>query len=509
MELFIELLRAIFDWKVLSFTFAGTFVGIVAAAIPGFTIVMAVVLVFPFTFAMTPLEGLSTLMGVYVGGYSGGQIAGILLGIPGTPSSVCTIFDGYPMAQSGRAGEALGLGIFSSFIGGLIGAAVLILFIHPIGKLALKFGPWEMFSLILFSLTLIASLGSQSFFKGLFGGVLGLFLATIGMDPLSAKFRFTFGFHELDGGISFMPLLIGLFAFPHLLKAVDSYRQQKFKTDDDPNILSTDQLKIPYKVVFKHLRANWINLIRSGLIGSFVGALPGEGGTVANFLSYDQAKRYAKNPEEFGTGSPAGVIASEAGNNGTAGGTLIPTLTLGVPGSAVAAVLLGVLMVHSIPPGPGLFKNEPILVYGLFAVFVISHFMMLAIQLGIGSYFFLRVAKTPMRIMVPLVLILCTVGSLALNNQVMDIWTFFISGILGYLLDKAGYPLAPIVIGIILGPIAETNLRQAFSTNPDWILFFTRPISVTFILLTLVSMWFSFIQITKGQKGLKSLVSKH
>ena len=492
----------------MSFTFIGTFVGIVAAAIPGFTIVMAVVLVFPFTFAMSPLEGLSTLMGVYVGGYSGGQIAGILLGIPGTPSSICTVFDGYPMAQQGRAGEALGLGIFASFFGGLMGAMVLILFIHPIGSLALMFGPWEMFSLILFSLTLIASLGSQSFFKGLLGGVLGLFLATIGMDPLSGKMRFTFGFHEIDGGVSFMPLLIGLFAFPHLIKAVVAHRQKKFESSGSSGSLSNEQLKIPYRKVFNHLKANWINLIRSGLIGSFVGALPGEGGTVANFLSYDQAKRYAKNPDEFGTGSPAGIIASEAGNNGTAGGTLIPTLTLGVPGSAVAAVLLGVLMVHSIPPGPGLFKNEPILVYGLFAVFVIAHFIMLAIQLVIGSRFFLRVAKTPTHIMVPLVLVLCTVGSLALNNQVVDIWTFFVFGILGYLLDKAGYPLAPIVIGIILGPIAETNLRQAFSTSPEWTLFFTRPISIGFILLTLVSSWFSLHQVAKGKKGLKALLNR-
>ncbi len=504
MAFLIDILTATLQLKLMLLTFIGTFVGIVAAAIPGFTIVMAVVLVFPFTFAMDPLEGLSTLMGVYVGGYSGGQIAGILLGIPGTPSSICTVFDGYPMAQKGRPGEALGIGIFASFFGGLMGAVVLITFIRPISTLGLKFGPWEMFSLVLFSLTLIASLGGKSFFKGLFGGTLGLFLATIGMDPLTGKQRFTFGFDALDGGVSLMPVLIGLFAFTHLMKAVSAGKDGAYDSAARTRF-TPESLKIPYAAVFGHLKRNWLNTIRSGLIGSFVGALPGEGGTVANFLSYDQAKRYSKNRDFFGTGCPDGIIASEAGNNGTAGGTLIPTLTLGVPGSAVAAVMLGVLMVHNIPPGPGLFRNEPILVYGLFVTFVIAHFFMLFIQLAIGSRFFLRIAITPTHILVPLVLILCAIGSLALNNQVFDIWVFFVCGILGYFIDKAGYPLAPIVIGLILGPIAESNLRQAISTDPNWLLFFTRPISLFFVVFTLLSSVFALIQTQRGKKGLKAL----
>ena len=504
MDLFIAVLIEVLQLKLMLLTFLGTVVGIVAAAIPGITITMAIVLTFPFTFTMTPIEGLSTLMGVYVGGYSGGLISGILLGIPGTPSSICTVFDGHPMARKGEAGKALGLGILSSFFGGLIGVLMLIIFVIPIGNFALKFGPWEMFSLILFSLTLIASLSSGSFSKGLIGGALGLFLGTIGMDAYSGYLRFTFGFSELNGGLSFLPVLIGLFAFTHLINAVSESKKDR-KASGTESFLKTG-VKIPYRDVFKHLKTDWFNVLRSGLIGSFIGALPGAGGAIANFISYDQAKKYSKNFQEFGKGCPEGVVASEAGNSGTAGGTLIPTLALGIPGSAVAAVMLGVLMVHSIPPGPGLFRNQPLLVYALFAASIIAHFFMLAIQLGIGSRFFLRIAATRINILVPMVIVMCVVGCLALNNQMFDVWTFFVFGIMGYVLDKCGYPLATIIIGLILGPIAETNLRQAISTNPDVSLFLIRPISLSFLVLTLISVVFSFYQMRKGKAGLKDFL---
>ena len=388
---------------------------------------------------------------------------------------------------------------------GLVGAIVLVIFIIPISNFGLKFGPWEMFSLILFSLTLIASLSSGSFYKGLAGGAFGLFLGTIGMDPVSGYLRFTFGFSELNGGLSFLPVLIGLFAFTHLLNAVSEHKKRKEQGEESESFLESS-IKIPYQEVFKQMKENWLNVIRSGLIGSFIGALPGAGGTIANFISYDQAKKYSKNYEQFGKGCPEGIVASEAGNNGTAGGTLIPTLALGIPGSPVAAVMLGVLMVHSIPPGPGLFKNEQMLVYGLFTTFIISHFFMLFIQLGIGSRFFLKIAATQTNILVPVVLVLCVVGSLALNNQVFDVWTFFIFGVIGYLLSKSGYPLAPIIIGLILGPIAETNLRQAISTDPNVLLFFTRPISLFFVILMVISIGFSFYQMSKGQEGLESFL---
>jgi len=507
MDFMFELLGAVLDFKLMAYVFIGTFFGIVAGAIPGFTILMAIILVFPFTFSMTPLEGLSTMIGVYVGGGAGGQVSGILLGIPGTPSSICTVFDGYPLAQKGKAGLALGLGIFGSFFGGLIGVLSLVFLLKPAAEFGLLFGPWEMFSLVLFSLTLIASLGDKSLIKGLLGGVFGLILAAIGIDDTGGTLRFTFGLPSLTTGISLLPTLVGLFAFPHLLKAVEK-RHELSQAQGGEGLLGTQDLRIPYREVFKNLGKYWTCVLRSGTIGAFVGALPGEGGTVANFLSYDQAKRFSKTPEQFGEGTPEGVIASEAGNSGTAGGSMIPTLALGVPGSATAAVMMGVLMVHSIPPGPGLFKNEPILVYGLFLTFFIAHFFMIFIQCAAGGRFFLRVAALPMPMLIPVVFMLCAIGSLALNNQISDVWLFFVFGIVGYILDKADFPLPPIVIGLILGEMFEGNLRQALSSDPDWTLFFTRPISGVLMALTVLSLAFTIRQIRKNKKGLKSMLNK-
>jgi putative tricarboxylic transport membrane protein len=408
------------------------------------------------------------------------------------------------MARQGRAGEALGLGIFASFFGGLVGAAVLVIFLKPMAEFGLEFGPWELFSLVLFSLTLIASLGGQSFFKGLFGGFLGLSLAMIGMDHMGGTLRLTFGFPELNNGLSLLPVLVGLFGLPHLVKGLGAASGGGSESTG----ISDREIRIPYGKVLREIRANWWNILRSGLIGSFVGALPGEGGSVANFLSYDQAKRYSRRGAEFGTGCSEGVVASEAGNNGTAGGAMIPTLTLGIPGSASTAVMLGVLMVHSIPPGPGLFKGQPMLIYGLFVSFIIAHFFMLLIQLGAGSRFFLRIASIPQYLLIPAVLLMCAIGSFALNNRMFDIWIFFAFGMIGYIMDKADYPLAPVIIGLILGSMCEVNLRQALSTDPEWMLFFTRPISLAFLVLTVLSSVISLVQTRKGKKGLKGILGR-
>lgn len=495
MEFLVELASQAFSLNVMFLAFIGTLVGIVAAAIPGFTILMAIVLVFPFTFAMSPLEGLSTLIGVYVGGFSGGQISGILLGIPGTPSSICTVFDGYPMAKQGRAGEALGLGIFASFFGGIIGGIVMVLFIKPVSEFGLLFGPWELFGLIFFSLTLIASLGGRSFFKGMASGFLGLVMAMVGTDNTGGLVRFTFDVPELIAGFSLLPVLVGLFALPSLLAGMQTPKKLTVKSE-----FHDHEVRIPYRKVFQQLRKNWLNLIRSSLFGSFVGALPGEGGSVANFLAYDQAKRYSKTPEQFGKGCPDGVVASESGNNACAGGGLIPTLALGIPGTAADAVLLGVLMVHSIPPGPALFKDSAMLVYGLFVVYFVAHFFMIAIQLGAGSRLFLRLTQCPQWGMIPIVLLMCAIGCFALNNQTFDIWLFVLLGVVGFIMDRAGYPLAPVVIGLLLGGMCEENLRQAFSIDSDWTLFFTRPISGFFMALTALSIVYCAWQYQKSKK---------
>ncbi|MCT8467282.1 tripartite tricarboxylate transporter permease [Chromohalobacter canadensis] len=463
----------------------GVVAGVIASAIPGFTITMAIVLTLPLTFTMDPLQGVATMLAVYVGGYSGGLISAALLGIPGTPSSVATTFDAFPMARSGQPGRALALGIWSSFFGALVSVIVLIIAAPPLAMIAVKLGAWEYFSLIIFAMTVVASLVGKSMLKGLMTGLLGLFIATVGADPMMGEARFTFDLELLANGFPFLVVLIGIFAVSQLLQEVEDAEQIKH-----------GKQLISANVVFKPLDALRetltypINLIRSSLVGVFIGAVPGAGGSIANLLAYDQAKRASKTPEKFGTGTPEGVIASESGNSATSGGGLIPMIALGIPGSAVDAVLMASLMVHGIGIGPRLILDHGDLVYGMFMAMLLAAFMVLVVCL-FSMRFFLRVTNVPRSVIVPVVLVCCVVGAFALNNRVTDIYLLLGVGIFGYILSKLDYPLAPLVLGVILGPIAETNLRRALMTDEDWTLFFTRPISLTLLILAVVSIAFA------------------
>ena len=487
-SILIATIKEIFSFYLLLYLLLGTVAGIIVGAIPGLTIVMGVILVLPFTFNMTPIQGLATMIGVYVGGYSGGQISAILLGIPGTPSSISTVFDGYPMAQKGEAGLALALGTWSSFFGGLVGTIMLIFLAIPIAKIGLAFGPWEMFSLIIFGLTLIGSLSAESMIKGLIGGFLGMFLSTIGLDQVSGTPRFAFGLHSLLAGLDFLPVLIGLYAFPQMINALKETICSNSGVAKKEEVFIKGSFKMFHlsAIAVKEITRQWTNLLRSSLIGTFVGALPGAGGTISNFLAYDQAKKFSRKSEQFGKGIPDGIIASESSNNATAGGALIPTIALGIPGSAVTAIMLGVLILHGITPGPLLLRDEPVLVYGIFCSLIIAHLFMI-ITLILGIRFFIKITKCPKYILVPLVLMMCVVGTFALNNRIFDVWIFFIFGLMGYFLDKCKMPLTPIVLGLILGPIAEINMRRALMINNNIEMFFTRPISLTFLLLSIAS----------------------
>lgn len=480
LELFALGFQQIFQPYPLLLLFLGTVGGIIVGCLPGFTITMGAALVLPLTFGMSSIEGLSAMIGVLVGGLAGGQITGILLGIPGTPSSVATVFDGHPMATKGEPGRALATGTWASFFGGLIGAVILMFFTPPLADMAMKFGPWEFFALVTFGLTIIASLSGESLIKGIIGGLLGLVAATFGTDPMTGIPRFNFGLHGLTGGFSFLPVLIGLFAFSQLMKNLESNRSatQALIADSDLSFSSKDILA----AIFREP----VNLIRSSFIGVFVGALPGAGASIANILAYDQAKRASKRSEAFGTGITAGIVASEAANNGTGGGGLTPTMALGVPGDAVSAIMMGALILHGIQPGPLLIVEFPDLVYGVFVAFFIAHFFMLGLQLY-GIKLFVRLTRIPLYLLIPSILVLCTVGSFAIHNRFFDIWVLFIFGLLGYLLSKAKIPLAPMILGVILGPMAETNFRRALMTDPDLTLFLTRPISLAFILMALAS----------------------
>jgi putative tricarboxylic transport membrane protein len=459
----------------------GVIAGVITAAIPGFTITMAIVLALPLTFTMPALQGVATLLAVYIGGYTGGMISAALLGIPGTPSALATTFDAYPMARRGEPGRALAIGIWASFFGTLISAIVLIVAAPPLALIAVKLGPWEYFSLVVFALTIVASLVGRSMVRGLLSGIIGLILATVGADPLMGVVRFTFDAHVLRAGIPFLIVLIGIFAVSQLLREVENPEDVKAGKQ-----LIDTKISFQPLVAMREVLSYPVNLVRSSLVGVFIGAVPGAGGSIANLLAYDQAKRNAKNPEEFGKGASEGVIASESGNSATSGGGMIPMIALGIPGSAVDAVLLAALMVHGIGVGPRLIMDHADTVYGMFMAMFLAGAMMLVVCL-LSMRLFLKVTQVPKSVIVPVVLTCCLVGAFALNNRLTDIYLLLGIGIFGYVLAKLDYPLAPLVLGVILGPIAETNLRRALMTSDDWTLFLTRPISLALLALAVLS----------------------
>ncbi len=485
--------------QVLSFTtlimmFFGAIAGIIAAAIPGFTVTMAIVLTLPLTFSMDPLQGISVMLSVYVGGYTGGLISAALLGIPGTPSSVATTFDAFPMARNGEPGRALSLGVWASFFGTLISTAVLIVAAPPLATFAVRLGPWEYFSLIVFALTIVASLVGDSLQRGLIAALIGLAIATIGTDPMMGRPRFDMGLELLAAGLPFLVVLIGIFAISQLASEVEDARA--IKTGEK---LVSGTIEFKTWAVMREVLMRPVNLIRSSLIGVGIGALPGAGGSIANLVAYDQAKRSSKDPDSFGTGTADGVVASEAGNSATAGGGLIPLISLGIPGSAVDAILMASLMVHGISVGPRLIMDNADLVYGMFLAMAVSSLMMLVICV-LSMRLFLRVAEVPKWVVVPVVMVCCVVGSFALNNRVTDLYLLAAVGLLGYGLKALDYPLAPLVLGVILGPIAETNLRRALMTENDWSLFVTRPVSLIFLIAAVASVAWAVRGILRRRK---------
>ncbi|MEM6972690.1 MAG: tripartite tricarboxylate transporter permease [Pseudomonadota bacterium] len=482
----------------LAMMLAGSIAGIIAAAIPGFTVTMAIVLTLPLTFAMDPLQGIAVMLAVYVGGYTGGLISAALLGIPGTPSSVATTFDAFPMARGGQPGRALSIGIWASFFGTILSTLVLIVAAPPIALFAVKLGPWEYFSLIVFALTIVASLVGNSLMRGLIAGVIGLMIATIGPDPMMGMPRFDFGIAALAPGLAFLVVLIGIFAISQLIAEVESPQSVRSGAG-----LATKDIDFQTWAAMREVLSRPVNLIRSSTVGVLIGALPGAGGSIANLLAYDQAKRGSKTPEAFGTGTPEGVVASEAGNSSTAGGGLIPLIGLGIPGSAVDAILMASLMVHGIQVGPRLIMDNADLVYGMFLAMVVASFMMLVVCIA-GMRLFLRVTDIPKWVIVPSVIVCCVVGSFALNNRITDLYVLGVIGLIGYALRSLDYPLAPLVLGTILGPIAETNLRRALMTDPEWTTFFTRPVSALFLVAAVLSVAWAVRRFLRENRGVEN-----
>ena len=468
-----DALSTLFSVQGIFLILLGTALGIFVGAIPGLTGVMLIALVLPLTYTMDPLLALTLLIAIYVGAISGGMVTSTLLRMPGTPASIVTTFDGYPMAKKGQPERALGLGVMASFVGGLISWGFLVLLAKPIAKLSLNFGPWEYFTLVLMALVLIATIGGKSLSKSLFAGFLGILLSMPGMAAATGQTRLTFNLPQLNDGFKLLPVLIGLFAVNQIFREIINSR----KTSKAPAI-HTKGAKIRLKDFAQH----GVNMVRSSIIGTWIGLLPGIGANIGSVTSYSVAKSTSKTPEKFGTGHEDGVVAAEAANNATIGGALIPLVAMGIPGSVVEAVLLGALIVHGLQPGPRLFTDSPSMVYTIMGAMVIANFAMAAIML-VSMRFLAKLAKIPLPYLMPLILAFCIIGAFALNNRVFDIWVMLGFGLLGFLLESKNIPLAPFVIGFVLGPIAEENLTIALISETP---IFSRPISIVFIAVAVI-----------------------
>lgn len=480
--------QSIFNVTSLLLILLGVCVGILGGAIPGISPSMAVALLLPLTYSMTPTQGIIMLMGIYIGANYGGSITAIAINTPGTPSAAVTAFDGYPLAKAGRGGEAMGISLWASVFGGLIGTVVLMLCSVPLAALAMKFWPSEYFALCVLGLTTVATLGGKHWQKALVAVLFGLLLNTMGIDPVLGVKRFTFGISSLYDGVSMVPVLIGLFALGEVFSNLETYssKQQKFEKP---------VYKFPKPSYYWKLKGS---IIRAGVVGCLIGVFPGAGGTIASFLAYDVEKRCSKHPEQFGHGAPEGVVAAEASNSGSVGGAMVPLLALGIPGSSTAAVLVGALMIHNLTPGPNLFNDEPDLVYALFASMFIASALMLVIGI-FGSKLWVRVSDIPKTILYPLIFAFSILGSYSVKKSMADVITCLLFGVIGWLMKKYNYPAAPVVLGLVLGRLMELNFSQALMVG-GVASFYTRPLTLILFVISLAAILYPIISEKRAAK---------
>ena len=473
---------------------AGTIVG----SIPGLTATMAVAVLVPITFSMAPDSALILMGAIYTGAIYGGAYAAILLNTPGTPSAIATTFDGYPMAKRGDGNLAVSIACLSSVIGGLVGALALLFLAPPLADAALAFGPVEYFWLAIFGLSLIAALSEGDFLKGMIGACFGLLLAMIGVSETSAEVRFTFGSQTLIGGIEIVSALIGLYCIPVLIDLVATpERHLNPQTEQSGFRLAEATATL--------LRNKW-NVVRSSVIGTFVGALPGAGGSIAGLVAYSEARRSAKNSEDYGTGEPGGIVATESANNATVGGGFIPTLVLGIPGTPPDAVILGALLVQGVRTGPTLFAEGANIVYTFIFGLLLATVLMLPVGLLIGRFAYGAIVRAPKAALVPIVAFMTVIGSYAIRNSVSDVMIMIILGVIGWLVARRGFSVSPIVLGLILGSIAEQGFVQSWTIGDAlddlWGQFFGRPLSIAIIAMTALTFISPFLP------GLKARLAK-
>lgn len=452
----------------------GVVIGILGGATPGISPSMAVALLLPMTYSMSSAHALILLMAIYIGANYGGSITAVSINTPGTPSAAVTAFDGYPLAKSGRAGEAMGISLWASVFGGLIGTIILIFGAVPLAKVALNFWPSEYFALCILGLTTVATMGGKQWQKALVAVFLGLLINTMGIDPVLGVRRFTFGVSRLYDGVAMVPVLIGLFALGEVFYNLEHYKKADSKFQ-----------KITYK--FPPIKYYWklkASILRSGVLGCLIGIFPGAGGTIASFLCYDVEKRCSKHPEDFGKGAPEGVVAAEASNSASVGGAMVPLLSLGIPGSSTAAVLIGALMIHDLAPGPELFTKSPDVVYSMFASMFVANLFMLVVGI-VGSKLWVRVTDVPKTILYPLIFTFSILGSYAVSKSLFDVAVCLVFGVLGWLMKRYGFPVAPVVLGVVLGRLMELNFSQALMVGGP--ASFLRPLTLILLVISVVA----------------------
>ena len=472
-------------------TVFGTVVGVVIGCLPGLSGSMGIILLLPLTYTLEKSAALVMLCGIFCGSMFGGSVSAILLRTPGTPSATATLLDGYPLAQQGKAGKAIGIAAVSSFIGGIISTICLIFIAPQLAKVALKFHSADYFALALFGISIMASAAGKNILKGLISGAIGLLISMVGTDPLVGAARFNFGSTKMLIGFPQLAVLIGVFAISEVFTQVQGGKNVvEIKEQAVTNVFPS----------FKEMKGFLLAAIVGSLIGVFIGIVPGTGGAIAVFMAYNVAQKISRHPERFGHGSYEGVAAPEAANNGTTGGALIPMLCLGIPGDTVTSVMLGALTLIGVTPGPQLFTQNASIVYAIFAGMIVIQFLML----GFGVLFARvapKVLRIPVKYLMPIIMALCIVGAFCLSNQVYHVTVAIAFGFIGYFMKKFNFPGAPLVLGVILGPIAEKNLDRALQlSRNDWSVFFRRPIALTFILLSVGMILWTIISNIRKEK---------
>ncbi|MGB0935425.1 MAG: tripartite tricarboxylate transporter permease [Alphaproteobacteria bacterium] len=492
MSPFLAGLTTLTDPTLVFLLLCATLGGVVIGALPGLNATTGAALLLPFTLTMDPVPAIALLTAIYCSATFAGAITAILINTPGTSASATTCLDGYPMAQRGEAGRALGLAVVSSTVGGVFSVLVLMACAPILARAAYNFAPPEYFALTLFGLSMLISVGGGSAIKNLISGAFGILLATVGTDLLTSVKRFTFESPHLYDGIGFVPVMIGVFGISELIAQASRLNEKRER-------VTMDAIKLPSKEDYRRV---WKTILRSSGIGTFIGVLPAEGATVASMIGYNEAKRWSKKPEEFGKGSPEGIAGSEAANNSATGGAMVPTLALGIPGSPTAAVILAGLLVHGLRPGPTMFTDQAEFAYAIFWSMLFVNLLFLLVGLY-GARAFARVTLIPVTVLWPCVFVFSIVGAYALDQSMFDVWIAIAAGILGYFMRMYGFSVVPLAIGLILGGMLEQRLGQSMvMLDEKWWLMLSRPISLFFFILTALALFgrpvFQLINRTKA-----------